>query len=77
VSDDEAAARARQRALVRCGYDVISRAYRTDGGAAHPSSGEDPGRYLQWLQAARLTPLWHQFVPEGNSGHTLILATAS
>jgi SAM-dependent methyltransferase len=36
----------------------------------------DTAAYLRWLRAARLTPLWHRFVPEGNSGHTLILATA-
>jgi SAM-dependent methyltransferase len=45
----EAAARARQRALVRRGYDAISQAYRTDDGAAHPSTDEDPGRYRQWV----------------------------
>jgi hypothetical protein len=33
--------------------------------------------YLRWLTAARLTPLWHRFIPEGTSGHTLILARAS
>jgi SAM-dependent methyltransferase len=33
--------------------------------------------YLRWLAAARLTPLWHRFIPEGTSGHTLILARAS
>jgi SAM-dependent methyltransferase len=37
----------------------------------------DAGAYLRWLQAARLTPLWHRFIPEGNLGHTLILATAT
>src|SRR6266851_2517792 len=41
------AARAK-RDLVRRGYDVISRTYRTDDGAAHPSSDEDPGRYRPW-----------------------------
>ena len=51
---DEAAARA-QRDLVRRGYDVISRAYRTDDGASHPSTGEDPGRYRHW--AAELAGL--------------------
>jgi SAM-dependent methyltransferase len=30
--------------------------------------------YLRWLAAAGLTPLWDRFVPEGSSGHTLILA---
>ncbi len=35
------------------------------------------GTYLRWFQAARLTPLWHRHIPEGDSGHTLILARAS
>jgi hypothetical protein len=33
--------------------------------------------YLRWLAAARLTPVWHRYVPEGQSGHTLILARAA
>jgi cyclopropane fatty-acyl-phospholipid synthase-like methyltransferase len=33
--------------------------------------------YLQWLEEARLTPMWHRYIPEGTSGHTLILAQAS
>ena len=37
----------------------------------------DTGAYLRWLRAARLTPVWHRHIPEGNVGHTLILATAS
>ena len=37
----------------------------------------DAAAYLRWLQEARLTPLWHRFIPEGNVGHTLILATAT
>jgi SAM-dependent methyltransferase len=37
----------------------------------------DTAAYLSWLQAARLTPIWNRHVPEGNSGHTLVLATAS
>jgi SAM-dependent methyltransferase len=36
----------------------------------------DTATYLRWCQEAGLTPRWHRFVPEGNSGHTLILATA-
>ena len=53
---DEAAAKA-QRDLVRRGYDVISRAYRTDDGASHPSTGEDPGRYRDWVaELAALLP---------------------
>ena len=35
------------------------------------------GTYLRLFQAARLTPLWHRHIPEGDSGHTLILARAS
>jgi SAM-dependent methyltransferase len=37
----------------------------------------DTGTYLRWLRAARLTPVWDRYVPEGGSGHSLILATAS
>jgi SAM-dependent methyltransferase len=37
----------------------------------------DTGTYLRWFEEARLTPLWHRYVPEGSSGHTLILAWAS
>lgn len=33
--------------------------------------------YLHWLAAARITPLWHRYIPEGTSGHSLILARAS
>ena len=36
----------------------------------------DAGAYLRWLDAARLAPLWHRFVPEDDAGHTLILARA-
>lgn len=32
--------------------------------------------YLNWLEQALLTPLWDRFVPEGTSGHSLILARA-
>jgi len=37
----------------------------------------DAGTYLRWFEAARLTPLWHRHIPEGDSGHTLILTQAS
>jgi hypothetical protein len=37
----------------------------------------DTGACLRWCREARLTPQWHRFIPEGNFGHTLILATAS
>lgn len=37
----------------------------------------DRETYLVWLKEAGLTPLWDRFVPEGNAGHTLVLAQAS
>jgi SAM-dependent methyltransferase len=37
----------------------------------------DTATYLRWLLAARLTPVWNRYIPEGNSGHTLVLAEAS
>ena len=37
----------------------------------------DTGTYLRWLHSAQLTAVWQRSIPEGNSGHTLILATAS
>jgi hypothetical protein len=51
--------RARQRALVRRGYDAISLAYR---GPADPGGHGRPA-----VRAGR-------FIPEGDSGHSLILA---
>jgi SAM-dependent methyltransferase len=36
----------------------------------------DTGTYLRWLPAAGLTPVWDRFVPEGDGGHSLILAQA-
>ena len=57
MPNDGVAARARQRALVRRGYDAISHAYRSDDGAAHSSTDEDPGRYQQWIgDLAQLLP---------------------
>ena len=35
----------------------------------------DTRAYLAWFAAAGLTPRWHRYIPEGNSGHMLILAT--
>jgi SAM-dependent methyltransferase len=56
ASDDDTV-RAARRALVRRGYDVISRAYRTDDGASNPATGEDAGRYLAWIaEFASLLP---------------------
>jgi len=37
----------------------------------------DTAAYLGWLREAGLTPAWHRYVPEGEGGHSLILATAS
>jgi hypothetical protein len=52
------AERARQRALVRRGYDTISLAYRGDVGAAAASSAEDVTRYAGQVAelAGRLPP---------------------
>ena len=33
--------------------------------------------YRHWLEAARLRPLWDRYIPEGNRGHTLMLAELS
>ena len=37
---------------------------------------QDTGTYLRWLEAMGLAPVWHRYVPEGGSGHSLILARA-
>jgi SAM-dependent methyltransferase len=37
----------------------------------------DTATYLGWLRAAGLTPIWHRYIPEGDSGHSLILSRAS
>ncbi len=37
----------------------------------------DTATYRTWLTAARLTPIWDRYIPEGASGHSLILARAS
>jgi SAM-dependent methyltransferase len=36
----------------------------------------DTATYLTWLSAAGLEPVWHRYIPEGESGHSLILARA-
>jgi cyclopropane fatty-acyl-phospholipid synthase-like methyltransferase len=36
----------------------------------------DTATYLRWLTAARMEPVWHRYIPEGDSGHSLILARA-
>jgi SAM-dependent methyltransferase len=37
----------------------------------------DTDTYLRWFRAARLVPQWHRYIPEGDSGHSLILARAA
>jgi SAM-dependent methyltransferase len=57
VTADDFAARARQRDLVRRGYDTISEAYRSDDGQAASSSAEDVSRYAGWVaELAGLLP---------------------
>lgn len=34
----------------------------------------DTGTYLSWLTEVGLIPQWHRFIPEWDSGHTLVLA---
>jgi SAM-dependent methyltransferase len=57
MKPSDAAARARQRDLVRRGYDAISVAYRSDDGASAPASAEDVSRYAGWVdELAGLLP---------------------
>jgi SAM-dependent methyltransferase len=57
MAPDDAAERARQRDLVRRGYDAISLAYRGDDSEAAPSSAEDVSRYAGWVaELADLLP---------------------
>jgi cyclopropane fatty-acyl-phospholipid synthase-like methyltransferase len=34
----------------------------------------DTATYLDWLEGAGFAVMWHRYVPEGASGHTLVLA---
>ena len=54
---DDGAERARQRDLVRRGYDAVSEAYRDDQGQAGRAA-EDTGRYAEWVAslAGQLRP---------------------
>jgi SAM-dependent methyltransferase len=36
----------------------------------------DTASYLGWFGGAGLAPLWHRYIPEGDGGHSLILARA-
>jgi ubiquinone/menaquinone biosynthesis C-methylase UbiE len=48
-SPDEAA-RARQREIVRAGYDAISRTYRDDDGQASPAAPTPADQYRDWVE---------------------------
>jgi SAM-dependent methyltransferase len=37
-------------------------------------SHADRDTYLEWLEAAGFEVIWTRFIPEGDSGHTLLLA---
>jgi SAM-dependent methyltransferase len=37
----------------------------------------DAATYLDWLERAGLAVRWHRYVPEGASGHTLVLAQST
>ena len=37
----------------------------------------DATTYLDWLEGAGLAVRWHRYVPEGASGHTLVLAQSA
>ena len=49
MDEDGAAGRARQRDLVRRGYDAVSRAYRGDDAGAGASPAGDVRRYAGWV----------------------------
>jgi hypothetical protein len=36
----------------------------------------DTSAYLRWFREAGLAPRLHRYIPEGNTGHSLILAAA-
>jgi SAM-dependent methyltransferase len=46
-----------------------------DAGASMCWSQEGTETYMRWLQEAEFTVMWHRFIPEGNGGHTLLLAS--
>jgi len=45
-------------------------------GAAMFWEHADVATYLDWMQRAALRPIWNRFIPEGTSGHALVLARA-
>src|SRR6266480_3477717 len=45
-------------------------------GAAMFWEHADVATYLDWMQGAALKPIWNRFIPEGTSGHALVMARA-
>ena len=54
--------------IVQRGYDKISYKYRSDDGRFMSSD------YAGWLADLNFELLWTRFIPEGDGGHTLLLA---
>jgi len=69
-----------QKQIVRKGYDTLSCAYRADEtylgvpGGKMCWSHADEATNVRWIEEAGLQVHWTRFVPEGDSGHTLVFA---
>jgi hypothetical protein len=81
---DQQALFPRVRRWIRTGgyFLAIAGAHRWTGTGHYLGAGmfwdhADTGTCLRWLTAAQLTPIWDRYVPEGDSGHSLILAQAT
>jgi len=81
---DQQALLPRVRAWIRTGgyFLAIVGASRWTGTEQYLGTGmfwdhADAATYLRWLEAARLTPIWDRYIPEGDGGHTLVLAQAT
>jgi SAM-dependent methyltransferase len=48
-----------------------------NGGPAVSWDHAGTSSYLDWLEEAGFTPQWDRFIPEGQAGHSLILARAA
>jgi SAM-dependent methyltransferase len=51
--------------------------WREVSGARMFWAHESTSTYLAWLRDAGFSVEWHRFVPEGEGGHTLVVASAS
>ncbi|TFH08246.1 MAG: class I SAM-dependent methyltransferase [Candidatus Atribacteria bacterium] len=63
--------------LATIGHDAwigTDDAYLSVAGGKMAWSHADESTNIRWLQDAGLHVLWTRFIPEGDSGHTLILA---